>query len=149
MLTYKNGRFYCGDASFALPDNCMVDGFSEYATSHDGLTIYSKDGQYSMDISFDTFDGDAKADLENMAEEQECGFSPVPIVFGSLHGWELNQDHPDATGRTIAFDVNGGYDPGEEKLNILEIIVWSKEKLPWETIKNSKTFCDLLGSIQS
>ena len=148
MLTYQNGRFYLGDASFALPDNCKVDGYSEFP-SHNGLLLHAPDGSYRMDISFEAYDGDARAFLQNMADDQECGASPEPFIFGGLHGWELDQNHSDATRRSLAFDVNGGYDPDEEgKPNILEIIVWSEDNVPWDKIRIDKTFCELLAGIQ-
>ena len=149
MLTYQNGRFYCGYASFAIPDNCKIDGINQYAGSHNGLMIYAPDGSYSMDISYDAYDCCARDHLIHMAEEQESVYDPIPFTFAGLQGWELNEDRPDGIGRTIVFDVNGGYDPCEEgKINVLEIIVWSEKGLPWDTIRTSASFCNLLGGLQ-
>ncbi len=149
MLTYRNDRFYCGDASFVIPDNCKVDGFNEYAGSHDGLVIFAPDGSYCMDISFSSHDCCARDHLIRMAEDLESGYNPIPFSFAGLQGWEINEDHLEHTGKTIAFDVNGGYDPCEEgKANILEIIVWSEKDLPWDTVRTSASFCNLLGGLQ-
>jgi len=146
MLLYKQGRFYAGGISFALPDNSCLVIFEAQNYYENGLEITDRQESMVIDISLDYADLPSKDFLDDIMEGDSFKrlSETVPICIGGLSG------HRTVYG--AKFDRYCEYRfelPEYEEINSLEILI-RVEKCGTDILKaiNSEMVLQLLNSIR-
>ena len=148
MLIHRNGRFYVGRSSFALPNECKL-GRSPYEPAESGIVIRPIDDSCYIDICFEDRTDDAKLSLQGALSEYECGKEVQPIEYPSGTAWcalysdghynffEVRADAP------TGMQANTGRD-----VNLFRITVTAKADRDIEAIRKLPLITELLNSFQ-
>lgn len=150
MLTYNNGRFYCGNASFALPNGCKLVTDGTYCQEN-GVAIRPQDERFTIEIDFLHRGDDLGTELMRVVETgyQMRGIAePAPVRYAHAEGWEITYPNSKLFTHEIWLEVNKSYDFGEdEPLNVLALLITSEECSDIEEIKGTPLFRELVDGI--
>ena len=150
MLTHNNGRFYCGSASFALPNGCKLVTDGTYCQEN-GLAIRPQDGRFTIEIDFLHRSEDIKADLIHAVEtgyRKEGIAEPTPVQYAHASGWEITYPKSRLFTHETWLAVNAGYDfGGDEPFHVLALLITSEVCRDIEEIKSTELFRDLANGV--
>ena len=150
MLTYRNGRFYRGNASFALPNGCKLVTDGTYCQD-DGIAIRPQDERFTIEIDFLHRGTDLKAELTQVVETgfQRKGIAaPSPVRYAHANGWEITYPDSKLFSHEIWLEANKDYDfGGDEPLNVLALLITSENCRDIEEIRRTHLFCELVDGI--
>lgn len=145
MLLHKQGRFYSGSVSFALPDGCYLVIAEALNYHENGLEITAPEGLFNITISTYYEEMDAKSFLDDMLSSS--GFirlSDTKLVnAGDLEGYSVMYRDKRNIYCEYHFDL-------EEKddINALVIFIYADKSADIASISSSKMVADLLSSLK-
>ena len=151
MLTYRRGRFYYGDASFALPDNCFIVTNGDYP-SDNGFSIRPLDETFTITIDFlynEHGSHDGLIQTIEGAYEKAGSFDVTPVKFIYSRGWEVTYPSDNLFSHDIWLDVSPNIDNDEgERFNILSLLISSESCFDINLIKATDLFQSLVDNIR-
>lgn len=145
MLLHRQGRFFSGAVSFALPDNCYLVIAEAMNYYENGLEITVDNEEFNVAISTQYDDMDTKLYLDDMLTDS--GFERISetkaITAGDLLGYyAMYQD-----GRNRYCEYHFPFEEVDQ-LNALVIIISTSKNRDIEAITGSKMVAELLSSLR-
>lgn len=145
MLLHKQGRFYSGGVSFALPDDCYLVIAEALNYHENGLEITDQQGSFNITISTCFEEMDAKSFLDDMLTSS--GFIRLsetrPVKAGELDGYSVMYHDKRNTYCEYHFDLEE-----RDYVNRLVIFIFADKGADILSISNSKMVTEILKSLK-
>ena len=148
MFIYRNGRFFVGATSFALPHECLIDTLMPVDT-HNGLIIKPIHQEFEISIDFSPDSLGAFGGLSNLVK----GWStPVDIVreeYACGVGWSICYENHGGVYHDLRFDISEPF-PDEEGrlLQTCELLTYVKSEEAIRSVIKSGFFMELVSSLE-
>ena len=151
MLIYRRGRFFYGDASFALPDNCFIVTNDDYP-SENGFSIRPLDETFTINIDFlynELGSRDGLIQTIEGAYENAGSFDVRPVKFIYSSGWEVSYPSDSLFSHDIWLDISPNIDNNDgECFNIFSLLISSRTCFDINSIKATDLFQSLVDNIR-
>lgn len=150
MLLHKNGRFYCGRASFALPDNCQVFTMEHELYAEYGFTLADTSESYTMDVCFRHEDDKPQGVLSNNVENVAHGpYELRPYEDNGISGYYAT--YHDKRNYYLEFVLTVDAEIGDiddEPVNTFSLLVQSESESGIQKAEADTLIWELLKSVR-
>ena len=147
MLVYRNGRLYCGNVSFKLPNEICVDTQNSEICEN-GIHLCAPDKSFIIQVEFKPGKKNAYEELSHYFNGQLSYLligEIEKISAGGLCGYKAKYEDKRTVNEEYIFDI-----PNSRMFNLLDIyIMIKKSSITYDESYKNRIVAEMLDGIES